>query len=117
MHEVGIAVSSDPQSASLKGRKFLPGEFCSKNARTEIPERLLAFLSGRLRGRPRSEVTWMPSENIINWRWTCLNLAEAARDPATQGQMLRLAEFCARLADDSENNKASSHRTDHDQAA
>ena len=32
----------------------------------------------------------------------CLNLAEAARDPATQDQMLRLAEFCARLADGAE---------------
>jgi hypothetical protein len=45
----------------------------------------------------------------------CLNLAEAVSDPATQGQMLRLAEFCARLADDSENK--SSSRADHDQAA
>jgi hypothetical protein len=35
----------------------------------------------------------------------CLNLAEATRDPATQDQMLRLAEFCAKLADDSEDNR------------
>ena len=32
----------------------------------------------------------------------CLNLAEATRDPATQNQMFRLAEFCAKLAEDSE---------------
>jgi hypothetical protein len=32
----------------------------------------------------------------------CLNLAEAARDPAVQDQILRMAERWARLADRSE---------------
>jgi hypothetical protein len=40
----------------------------------------------------------------------CLNLAGATHDPATQDQMMRLAEFCARLADDAE-DKASSPQT------
>jgi hypothetical protein len=32
----------------------------------------------------------------------CLNLAEGTRDPATQNQLIRLAEFCVKLADDAE---------------
>ena len=32
----------------------------------------------------------------------CLSLAEATRDPATQDRLLRLADFCARLASDTE---------------
>jgi hypothetical protein len=38
----------------------------------------------------------------------CLNLAEATRDPATQDRLLRLAEFCARFADHTEREEASS---------
>jgi hypothetical protein len=36
----------------------------------------------------------------------CLNLAEAAHDPATQDQMLRLAERWARLADCAEGGES-----------
>jgi hypothetical protein len=36
----------------------------------------------------------------------CLNLAEAARDPATQDQVLRLAERWARLADCAEDEES-----------
>jgi hypothetical protein len=32
----------------------------------------------------------------------CVNLAEAARDPATQDRLLQLAGFCARLADNAQ---------------
>jgi len=37
----------------------------------------------------------------------CLNRAEAARDPAIQGQMLRMAELWARLADRAEEGDSS----------
>src|SRR6266516_7545011 len=47
----------------------------------------------------------------------CMNLAEAAHDPATQGQLLRLAEFCARLANHAESQAISAFRTDHNQVA
>ena len=46
----------------------------------------------------------------------CLNLAETSRDPATQEQMIRLAEFCARLGDGVE-DKPSPPESDHDRAA
>jgi len=35
----------------------------------------------------------------------CLSLAEAARDPAVQDQMLRMAERWARMADHAEDNR------------
>jgi hypothetical protein len=44
-------------------------------------------------------------------------LAEAARDPATQDRLLRLAGFCARLADDAQSEPDIGFWSEHDQAA
>jgi hypothetical protein len=41
----------------------------------------------------------------------CLNLAEGTRDLATQDQLIRLAEFCARLADHAGDNQLPSELT------
>jgi hypothetical protein len=47
----------------------------------------------------------------------CVYLAEAARDPATQDRLLRLAGFCARLADDVQSEPDTGFWSEHDQAA
>jgi len=45
-----------------------------------------------------------------------MELAEAVEDPATQEQMVQLAEVCTRLAERAE-EKAKSSQADHHQAA
>ena len=46
----------------------------------------------------------------------CMELAEAVEDPATQEQMVQLAEVCTRLAERAE-EMAKSSQADHHQAA
>jgi len=46
----------------------------------------------------------------------CMELAEAVEDPATQDQLVQLAELCARLAERAE-EKARSYQAEHHQAA
>ena len=47
----------------------------------------------------------------------CLSLAEAARDPGTQDRLLRLADFCARLAHLTESQASSVFWSEGDKAA
>jgi hypothetical protein len=52
--------------------------------------------------RPNQERIMDSVHNYHQLALDCLNLAEAARDPAVQDQILRMAERWARLADRSE---------------
>jgi hypothetical protein len=85
-----------------------------QNAGTETPERLLALPTrpGVWEGKGQIGGHMDAARQYEQLALDCLNLAGATRDSATQDQMMRLAEFCARLADDAE-DKVSSPRADH----
>jgi len=60
--------------------------------------------------RPNGEAIMNSVHKYHQLALDCLNLAEAARDPAIQDQMLRMAELWARLADRAE-ERDQPHRT------
>jgi hypothetical protein len=74
---------------------------------TKIPNARYVYSRGSLASGPQIGGHMDAVRKYHQLALDCLNLAEATRDPATQDQMLRLAEFCAKLADHSEDRISS----------